>query len=60
MVELMALGGVPRMAPAFRLPGLPAAIQEDVHFKQREQCYDEATYVESLVVFTHIAGCPYI
>jgi len=56
----MALGGVPLVAPSFRLPGLPAALQEDVHLKQREQGYDDATYVESVVVFTHIAACPYI
>jgi hypothetical protein len=60
VLELMALGGVPLVAPAFRLPGLPAALQEDVHLKQREQGYDDATYVESVVVFTHIAACPYI
>jgi hypothetical protein len=51
----MALEGVPLVAQSFRSLCLSTAIQEDVHFKQREQGYDEATYAESLVVSTHIA-----
>jgi hypothetical protein len=54
--ELTALGGVPLVARAFRSLGLPAAIQEHVHIKQRERGYDEATYVESLVVFNAAGG----
>jgi hypothetical protein len=40
--ELTALGGVPLVVRAFRSLGLPAAIQEHVHIKQRERGYDEA------------------
>ena len=35
--ELTALGGVPRVVRAFRSLGLPGAIQEHVHIKQRER-----------------------
>ena len=57
--ELTALGGVPLVVRAFRSLGLPAAIQEHVHIKQRERGYDEATYVESLVVLNAVGGeCP--
>ena len=35
--ELTALGGVPLVVRAFRSLGLPAAIQEHVHIKQRER-----------------------
>jgi hypothetical protein len=41
---------------AFRSLGLPAAIQEHVHIKQRERGYDEASYVESLVVLNAVGG----
>jgi hypothetical protein len=41
--ELTALGGVPLVVRAFGSLGLPAAIQEHVHIKQRERGYDEAT-----------------
>jgi hypothetical protein len=54
--ELTALGGVPLVVRAFRSLGLPAAIQEHVHIKQRERGYDEATYVESLVVLNAVGG----
>jgi hypothetical protein len=54
--ELTALGGVPLVVRAFRSLGLPAAIQEQVHIKQRERGYDEATYVESLVVLNAVGG----
>ncbi|MGA2476978.1 MAG: IS1380 family transposase [Terriglobia bacterium] len=54
--ELTALGGVPLVVRAFRSLGLPAAIQEHVQVKQRERGYDEATYVESLVVLNAVGG----
>ena len=41
--ELTGLGGVPLVVRAFGSLGLPAAIQEHVHIKQRERGYDEAT-----------------
>ena len=52
--ELTALGGVPLVVQAFRSLGLPAAVQEHMHIKQRERGYDEATYVESLVVLNAV------
>ena len=54
--ELTALGGVPLVVRAFRSLGLPAAIQEHVQIKERERGYDEATYVESLVVLNAVGG----
>ena len=54
--ELTALGGVPLVVRAFRSLGLPAVIQEHVHIKERERGYDEATYVESLVVLNAVGG----
>ena len=57
--ELTALGGVPLVVRAFRSLGLPVAIREHVHIKQGERGYDEATYVESLVVVNAVGGeCP--
>jgi hypothetical protein len=54
--ELTALGGVPLVMRAFWSLGLPAAIQEHVHIKQRERGYSEATYVEGLVVLNAVGG----
>ena len=54
--ELTALGGVPLVVRAFRSLGLPVAIREHVHIKQGERGYDEATYVESLVVLNAVGG----
>src|SRR5271157_2264028 len=54
--ELTALGGVPLVVRAFRSLGLPGAIREHVHIKQRERGYDEATFVESLVVLNAVGG----
>ena len=54
--NLTALGGVPLVVRAFRSLGLPAAIREHVHIKQRERGYDEATYVESFVVLNAVGG----
>jgi hypothetical protein len=47
--ELTALGGVPLVMRAFRSLGLPDAMREQVHIKQRQRGYDGATYVESSV-----------
>ena len=41
--ELTALGGVPLVVRAFRSLGLPGAIQEHAHIKQRERGHGEAT-----------------
>jgi hypothetical protein len=47
---------VPLVVRAFRSLGLPATIREQVHIKQRERGYDEATYVESFVVLNAAGG----
>jgi hypothetical protein len=54
--ELTAWARVSLVVRAFRSLGLPAAIQEHVYVKQRERGYDEATYVESLVVLNAVGG----
>ena len=53
---LTAWGGVSLAVQAFRSLGLPASIQRQVHIKQRERGYDEATMVESFVVLNALGG----
>ena len=53
---LTAWGGVSLAVQAFRSLGLPASIQRQVHIKQRERGYDEATIVESFVVLNALGG----
>jgi hypothetical protein len=53
---LTALGGVPLLVQTFRSLGLPAAVREHVHIKQRQRGYDEATFVESFVVLNAVGG----
>jgi hypothetical protein len=53
---LTALGGVPLLVQTFRSLGLPAAVREHVHVKQRQRGYDEATFVESFVVLNAVGG----
>ena len=52
---LTALGGIPLVVQAFRSRGLPQSGQEQVRVKQRERGYDEARFVESLVI-VNVAG----
>jgi len=47
---------VPLAVQAFRSLELPASIQRQVHIKQREGGYDEATMVESFVVLNALGG----
>ena len=53
---LTAWGGVPLAVQAFRSLGLPASIGRQVHIKQRDRGYDEATMVESFVVLNALGG----
>jgi hypothetical protein len=53
---LTALGGIPLVVQAFRALGLPQSIQEHVRVKQRQRGYDEATFVESLVILNAAGG----
>ena len=48
--SLTALGGIPLVVQAFRSLGLPGSVQQHVAVKERERGYDEATFVESLVI----------
>jgi hypothetical protein len=54
--RLTAWGGAGLAVQAFRSLGLPASIQRQVHIKQRERGYDEATMVESFVVLNALGG----
>jgi len=53
---LTAWGGVPLVVQAFRSLGLPASVQRQVHIKERDRGYDEATMVESFVVLNALGG----
>jgi len=47
------------VAQAFRSRGLPQRVQDHVRVKERERGYDEATWVESLVIRNAAGGeCP--
>ncbi len=54
--RLTAWGGAALAVQALRSLGLPASIQRQVHIKQRERGYDEATMVESFVVLNALGG----
>lgn len=50
---------MPLLVRAFRSLGLPGSVQRNVRIKQRASGYDEATWVESLVVLHAVGGeCP--
>jgi len=53
---LTAMGGVPLWVQTFRSLGLPARVGEQVRIKQRERGYDQATMVESFVVWNAVGG----
>jgi hypothetical protein len=53
---LTALGGIPLVVQAFRSLGLPQSVREQVHVKERERGYDEATFVESFVILNAAGG----
>ena len=51
-----AHAGLPLVIEAFRALGLPRAIREHLHFKQRVRGYAEATCVETLVALLAAGG----
>ena len=53
---LTALGGIPLLVQAFRSRGLPASVERQVRIKQRQRGYDEASFVESLVILNAAGG----
>jgi len=53
---LTSYGGVPLVVQTFRSLGLPKAVEQHVHIKQRERGYDESTFVESFVILNAIGG----
>jgi len=54
--SLTCWGGVPLLVRAFRSLGLPQSVQRNVHLKQRQRGYDEATVVESFVILNAVGG----
>jgi hypothetical protein len=53
---LTALGRIPLVGQAFRSLGVPQSVREQVRVKERQRGYDEATFVESLVVLNAAGG----
>jgi hypothetical protein len=53
---LTALGGMPLVVQTFRSLGLPASVKRQVHVKQRQHGYDEASFVESFVILNAAGG----
>lgn len=51
-----AHAGLPLVLEAFRALGLPQAIHEHLHFKQRVRGYSEVTFVETLVALLAAGG----
>jgi hypothetical protein len=51
-----ALGGVPLFVRAGRSLGVPGSVKRNLHLKQRERGFDEATYVESFLVLNAVGG----
>ena len=47
---LTGFGGIPLVVQAFRSPGLPKSVSEQVHVKERDRGYDEATFVKTFVI----------
>ena len=54
--SITALAGIPLLVQAFRSLGLPASVKRNVHLKQRQRGFDEATYVESFVILNAAGG----
>lgn len=51
-----AHAGLPLVIEAFRALGLPQAIRDHLHFKQRVRGYSEVTFVETLVALLAAGG----
>jgi hypothetical protein len=54
--SITALGGVPLVVRALRSLDVPGSVKRNVVVKERDRGYDEATYVESLVVLNAVGG----
>lgn len=54
--KLTGYGGVPLVVQTFRSLGLPEAVQQQIHIKERDRGFDEATFVESFVVLNAVGG----
>ena len=51
-----AYAGLPLVIEAFRALGLPGAIRDHLHFKQRVRGYSEVTFIETLVALLAAGG----
>ena len=51
-----AMGGVPLFVRAARSLDVPGSVQRNLHLKQRDRGFDEATYVESFLVLNAVGG----
>jgi hypothetical protein len=51
-----AMGGVPLFVRAARSLDVPGSVKRNLHLKQRERGFDEATYVESFLVLNAVGG----
>jgi hypothetical protein len=54
--KLTGYGGVPLVVQTFRALGLSEAVQQQIHIKERDRGFDEATFVESFVVLNAVGG----
>ena len=53
---LTAWGGVPLVVQTLRSLGMPASVKQHVRIKERQRGFDEATFVESLVILNAVGG----
>ena len=51
-----AFGGVPLFVRTVRSLNVPRSIQQNLHVKQRQRGFDEATYIESFLVLNALGG----
>lgn len=51
-----ALGGAPLFVRAVRSLDVPGSVKRDMHLKQRERGFDEATYEESFLVLNAVGA----
>ena len=54
--SVTALGGVPLFVRAVRSLDVPGSVKRNLHVKQRDRGFDEATYVESFLVLNAVGG----
>ena len=53
---ITARGGIPLVVETFRALGLADSVKQQVHVKERQRGYDEATLVESFVILNAAGG----